>query len=206
MSSQDAGMNYKKKMSQVNPHFYDNEGYGSFPSSPQERIEEVVEKEKKMDELNPDMLSCSSGRSNSPASTEEADDESALPLLQLRERSHSTHSSSRRSTPRSIPSSAVHSPREVGKSKSAFDLRSYFRSYCLRCVDINEDVRSVAIASAKLHCLYNFVPDYFSVAPDGLLLNELRQEYEVFLSSAHPSPCTAIRIGQLTEQIKFLLQ
>lgn len=141
--------------------------------------------------------------SNSPASTEEADDESVasvLPMLILREQHSST--SSRRSTPRSIPSSRVHSPRT---KSSSFDIIPYFHAYRLQCVDITEDVRSVAIASAKLHCLYNFMPDYFSVAPDGLLLNELRQEYEVFLSSAAPSPATAIRIGQLTEQLKMML-
>lgn len=181
------------KMSIVDVPLYANIDYSVFPCSfsPPEEME-----------MNPPDSPLSP--SNSPASTEEADDEAisaTLPLLILREQASTT--SSRRSTPRSIPSSRVHSPRT---KPSSFDVIHYFHAYRLQCVDITEDVRSVAIASAKLHCLYNFMPDYFSLAPDGLLLNELRQEYDLFLSSVTPLPSTAIRIGQLTEQLKMMLR
>lgn len=178
-------------MSAANPTFYKNEGFGVFPYSPVEGSAPCEA----------DPLISDNSMSTTTSSGEEismADDE-LLPVVVFRQTS--SIASSKRSTPRSIGSSRVSSPRE-----GAFHIQSYFLNYRLQCVDVTEDVRSVAIASAKLHCLYNFAPLYFSTTPDGLLFDDLRNEYEVFLSSAAPSHAMSMRIGQLTERIKGVLQ
>ena len=134
---------------------------------------------------------------SSSSDVDEADDERdvALPSIAAPMRSNA---SSRRSTPRSNRASTS------SEDPLKFDMAVHFRQYRLQCVDVRDDVHSIALASARLNVLRSFAPAYFESAPDGLLMAELSAEYSVLLASTAP-PTNAIRIGQLTERIRQLI-
>lgn len=142
----------------------------------------------------PDTSATSLGSSSD---VDEADDEraAAAPPISVPVRSNA---SSRRSTPRS------HRASSSSDDPLKFDVTVHFRQYRLQCVDVRDDVHSIALAAARLAVLRSFAPTYFESAPDGLLMAELAAEYSALLASNAP-PTNAIRIGQLTERIRHLI-
>lgn len=134
----------------------------------------------------------------SSSDVDEADDErsAAAPPIPVPVRSNP---SSRRSTPRSHRASSASSDDPL-----KFDMTTHFHQYRLQCVDVRDDVHSIALAAARLAVLRSFAPAYFESAPDGLLMAELAAEYSALLASTAP-PTNAIRIGQLTERIRQLI-
>lgn len=134
-------------------------------------------------------LSESSSSSSLDHCEHDADDEGKHMVLFVRQASSSR--SSARSTPRSA-------------RDRSFDMTAYFYQYQMQCIDVTDDIRSISAASAKINALHAFAPEYFWSTDDGMLFDELRREYNTYLVAPLP-PSNAMRIGQLTEKLRIML-